>query len=681
MDLFASAEQTEAKAAIARLTALVNHHNYLYHTLDNPEISDAEYDALFRQLQALEAQYPQFRAENSPTQKVGHTRRDSFTSFPHKVGMLSLANAFTDDDLLDFFTRVQKFLSMTKPPAVVIEPKIDGVSCSLTYHQGQLIRALTRGDGEVGEDITDNVKTIADIPQVLHGKNLPTDAEIRGEVYMETEAFEKLNKKQAELNEKLFANPRNAAAGSLRQLDSAITAQRPLRFLAYAFGALEGAHFPNHEAEINALKGWGFQVPYAILAHTPDDVLNAYRYRQEHRYAMPYAIDGLVYKINDKSLQKRLGELARSPRWAIAHKFPPEQATTTIEAIDLQVGRTGKITPVARLAPVHVGGVTVTNATLHNEDYITQRKIRVGDTVFIERAGDVIPKVVSVVENKRPENAKPYVFPQACPACQQPISRPPEEADYRCFNHFDCPAQVEAQIIHVTSRGCLDIDGLGEKQVQLFLQKGLLKTAADIFTLNNHAEILKTWEGFGEKSVSKLLEAIEKAKTPALSRFITALGIPQVGEKTAQDLAAHFATWQGFYKAASHEEGLSSIEAIDGIGPAVTENIRRFMANTHNQKFIETLLQNGVNPQPYVALAKTEGFFSEKTVVLTGTLAAMSRPEAKARLEAQGAKVTGSVTGKTDFVIAGADPGSKLRDAQKHGVKVMDEAEFLAAIG
>lgn len=675
-DLFAQSDV--AASRIAELSAKIRHHNHLYHTLDAPEISDAEYDQLFRELERLEAEYPHLKQADSPTTKVGATRAAAFTSRPHAQPMRSLANAFTAEDVADFCTRITSFLNQPAMPELIIEPKIDGVSLSLTYQNGKLTQALTRGDGEMGEDVTANVRTIRSVPQRLKAEEAPSSIEIRGEVYITEADFQSLNAVQAENGGKIFANPRNAAAGSLRQLDSSITASRPLQFLAYAIGATSAPLPATEESLTQILHAWGFTVPPTRPAATVEEALQTYANWQSQRHTLvPYAIDGLVYKVNEKRLQSRLGELARTPRWAIAHKFPPEQATTTVLNIEVQVGRTGKLTPVAKLAPVQVGGVTVTNATLHNEDYITQRDIRVGDTVFVERAGDVIPQVISVVEGKRPALSSPFQFPHQCPACKSAAVRAEGEADWRCVNHFTCPAQLEAQLIHFVSRGCFDIDGLGEKQIQLFIAENLLQTPADIFTLPEHAALIKTWEGFGEKSVEKLTAAIEKAKSVTLPRFITALGIPNVGEATASDLAHHFPTWALFEEALNTETAAAQLEAIEGIGPKVAESITSFFANPQNRKLVQALFANGVTIQPYQSRARAQGYFTGKTVVLTGTLATMSRDEAKSRLLSQGAKVTGSVTSKTDFLITGAEPGSKLKQATALGVAILEEEQFL----
>ncbi len=680
MDLFAHKKVEER---IAELREQLAYHNHRYHTLDAPEISDAEYDVLFRELEKLEAENPHLKIQESPTNKVGGTRAAAFSSKPHRAPMRSLGNAFSAEDVTDFVARIVKFLSLPKAPGFIIEPKIDGVSLSLTYENGKLFQALTRGDGEVGEDVTANVRTIASIPQNLKGEGRPTIIEIRGEVYISEADFAKLNDQQAAQGSKVFANPRNAAAGSLRQLDSAITATRPLQFLAYSTGICEPVSaLPASESTlISTLQSWGFQTPHVERADGDKALMAIYSDWAEHRHTkVPYAIDGLVYKVNDKTLQARLGELARTPRWAIAHKFPPEQATTLLHNIEVQVGRTGKLTPVAKLEPVNVGGVTVSNATLHNEDYIAQRDIRIGDTVFVERAGDVIPQVVSVVEGKRPATAQPFKFPHACPACGADAMRAEGEADWRCVNHFNCPAQLEAQLIHFVSRGCFDIDGLGEKQVQLFIKEGLLKTPADIFLLASHAGRIREWEGFGDKSVTKLIESIEKARSISFPRFLAALGIPNIGETTAHDLAGSFTDWPTFFAAVTAEDAEAKLLSIEGIGPVIAKALIAFFATEQNVALVNALFANGVTIQAYQSRVKSQGYFTGKIVVLTGTLSQMTRDEAKARLAAQGAKVTGSVTGNTHYLIAGEAGGSKLKDAAKHNVPILEEDAFLALL-
>jgi DNA ligase (NAD+) len=696
-DLFTPTDAS-IRQEMQTLAAEIRHHNERYYTHDDPEISDADYDKLVRKLEQLEAAHPHLKLPDSPTLKVGakieSARQAGFKTGRHLVPMRSLANAFSQDEVADFLDRIIKFLRLEQAPDLVIEPKIDGVSLSLTYQNGTLIRALTRGDGETGEDVTANVKTIASIPQTLRlhpgvalmsahdmrdrdTRPLPSLCEIRGEVYMEHADFQKLNEQQAERGGKVFANSRNGAAGSLRQLDPAVTARRPLKFLAYAFGALEGEAFKTHAGELKALKAWGFTIPGVGAATNLGHLMQAWQNRRDHRYDLPYAIDGLVYKVNDLALQQRLGELARSPRWAIAHKFPPEQATTLLESIEVQVGRSGKITPVAKLKPVHVGGVTVTNATLHNQDYISQRDIRPGDMVFVERAGDVIPQVVKPADADPKRPNPPFRFPHNCPACGTPLVRELEAADWLCPNTTACPAQKQAFLEHFVGRGAFDIDGLGEKQLALFQREGLLKAAADIFHLAGHADKLRTFEGYGDKSVTNLLAAIEAAKQPTLARFLIALGIPGVGEATATDLAHHFKTWEALEAILARPEAEARLTNIQGIGPIVAHNILTHLCEPHTRRLVADLLSAGVRPRTSLPPPHHRGFFSDKTVVLTGTLQAMSRDEAKSRLTGQGAKVTNSVTSNTDFLITGADPGSKLKNAQKLGVKVLEEEEFL----
>ncbi len=680
VNLFA-AEDT-AREDIARLSAEIKRHNRLYHEQDMPEISDAEFDALLKQLQKLEAEFPHLVQPDSPTQTVGGGRalptdnKRSFEQAAHKIPMLSLGNAFDAEDLEDFATKIMRFLSTETMPVLAAEEKIDGVSCNLLYRKGKLVQALTRGDGKVGEIITPNVEMIGQIPTTLTDYDGPEELEIRGEIYMTRSDFEALNAREAEAGNKVFANPRNAAAGSLRQLDATVTASRPLSFFAYSFG--DGAaieQYPTHISELDACKRWGFTPVKSETFESTAALLEFYQNLTANRFERDYAIDGLVYKVNDKQLQQRLGFVARAPRWAIAHKFPAEQATTVLEAIDVQVGRTGKVTPVARLTPVHVGGVMVSNATLHNEDYIKERDIRVGDTVFVERAGDVIPKVVSVVENKRPENAETFTFPNSCPACGTALVRLPEEADWRCPNHLDCPAQVEQSMIHMVSKHAFDIDGLGEKQIQKFIELGWLKRADDVFKLNQHETPMKELEGFGDKSVDNLLASIEKAKNITLPRFLVSLGLPLVGAEVATTLARHYGTLEALQQVVL--TNTEELESIDGIGPRIVASLSSFFAEAHNQALVNGMLEAGVQVQLYEAPAVADSYFSGKTVVLTGTLGSMSRDEAKAKLQAMGAKVSGSVSAKTDFVVAGEAAGSKLKKAESLGVAVLSEDEFL----
>ncbi len=684
-DLFNHAAATvtpnHAAARMGELIKQIAYHNHRYHTLDDPEITDAEYDALFTELLHLEAQHPQLKSPHSPTHTVGSTRAAGFTSAKHRVPMRSLANAFTAQDVEDFVARVMKFLGLTEPPAFIVQPKIDGVSLSLTYRNGTLIQALTRGDGEEGEDVTANVRTIGSIPQQLQQAPWPALVEIRGEVYMENAAFAALNETQAAKGEKVFANPRNAAAGSLRQLNSTITAQRPLKFLAYSLGVCEGFALPATEADLLALlQGWGLVTPAKLLATTPAQLQEIYsHWQQERATRTAYAIDGLVYKVNDKALQQRLGELARTPRWALAHKFPPEQARTTLEAIEIQVGRTGKLTPVARLTPVNVGGVVVSNATLHNEDYIKQRGISVGETVWVERAGDVIPQVVGVV-NAPAGKVSTFTWPTHCPSCHSPVVREEGDADYFCLNHASCPAQLHASLVHMVGRGALNIEGLGERQLQRLLTENILTSAAQLFNLPEHRDTLATWEGYGEKSLSNLFANLEKAKRTTLPRLIIALGIPHVGEATAHDLAVHCGSLEALLAAASATQAEDYFAAIEGVGPIVAASVVHTLNLPANIALLKAWQAAGLVAEPYRAAPKQQGFFTGKVVVLTGTLQTLTRAEAKARLQAQGAKVTGSVSASTDYLIAGSDAGSKLTDAERLQVSVLTEAELLAKL-
>ncbi len=677
-DLFAHSE-TQVQARMAELAQLIAYHNHRYHALDDPEIADAEYDALFAELLTLEAQYPELKAPDSPTQKVGSTRAAGFTSARHRAPMRSLGNAFTPEDVADFVARVMKFLGLEKPPEFIVQPKIDGVSLSLTYEHGKLTQALTRGDGETGEDVTANVRTIADIPRQLAGQGWPSLVEIRGEVYMENAAFAALNEAQAARGDKVFANPRNAAAGSLRQLDSAITAQRPLKFLAYAYGAWEGTVMPISEAEfLRHLQAWGLPVPALLVAKSAPELQEIYQQWQASRTTRTeYAIDGLVYKISEKNLQQRLGELARTPRWAIAHKFPPEQARTKLEAIEIQVGRTGKLTPVARLAPVNVGGVMVSNATLHNQDYIAQRSVGLGDSVWVERAGDVIPQVVGVAQKNA---SAAFTWPTQCPSCGSQAVREAGAADWFCLNHASCPAQLHATLVHMVGRQAFNIEGLGERQLQRLLDEKIITSAADLFSLAQHRAVLQGWEGYGEKSLNNLFANLEKAKRTTLPRLLLALGIPQVGETTAHDLAAHFGTLEAILAAATHPEAETQFAALEGIGAVVAASLVHTLNLPANQELLQAWAAAGVVAEPYVAAPKQQGFFTGKIVVLTGTLQTLTRAEAKARLQAQGAKVTGSVSASTDYVITGTEAGSKLKDAERLGVTVLDEAGLVEKI-
>ncbi len=676
-------KHAEAQQEMKVLAEQIMYHNHKYHTEDAPEISDAEYDVLFHKLRKLEEEYPEFADKNSPTQQVGSTPKteeaaaEKFSPVAHRSRMLSLGNLFSEEDLEDFAQSIQKYLKVSDMPEFIIQPKIDGVSLSLRYEHGKLVQATTRGDGQTGEDVTENAKTICNIRDELVGENIPASMDIRGEVYIANADFEKLNQAQAAADKKMFANPRNAAAGSLRQLDANITAKRPLKFFAYAFGYMSDIDaFQTHKQELDALKRWGLTpVDYTAGHADVASIYTAYQKLLTNRHQLGYDIDGVVYKVDDLATRKRLGEVARAPRWAIAHKFPAEQATTVLNDIQYQVGRTGNITPVAELEPVFVGGVTVSNATLHNEDYIKGRDIRVGDTVFVERAGDVIPKVTSVVLAKRPDNSIASVFPTVCPACQTPLIRPEGEAAHKCPNSLGCPAQKEARFNHFVSKAGLDIDGLGEKQVQTFIKEGWLTTLADVFILPNHADAIKALEGFGDKSMQQLQVSIEAARTPKLHVFLAALGIPLVGKQVAELLASRFLTLEGI--ATADEE---SIGAIDGIGPHIAASVTAFFSTDASQQLLADFTAHGVIPQNFTNTARTDTPFSGKTVVVTGTLENMARDEAKERLKQAGAKISSSVSARTDILIAGDKAGSKLKKATELGVQIMHEEEFLQSL-
>ena len=677
MDLFGADNKVEQR--IKQLTQEVLHHNKLYHTHDEPEISDAEYDQLFHELKSLEEEFPHLKQANSPTDQVGAAVKNTFKSVPHNVPMLSLGNCFNEKDIQDFVKRIGRFLNSGQLPELVAEPKIDGVSCSIRYEKGLLVQALTRGDGKVGEDITANVKTIKSIPHFLHKTaNVPDVVEVRGEIYMRDDDFEKLNEAQAQNSGKIFANSRNATAGSVRQLDPKVVESRPLKFFAYALGD-KSIDFQNHSDELSAMNEWGFEVvEEVVVLKDVASIMAHYNALQQKRPALGYPIDGIVYKVNDIALQKRLGFVAKAPRWATAHKFPAEQVTTVLHDIEIQVGRTGVVTPVAKLKPVAVGGVMVSNATLHNEDYIIERDIRIGDTVFVERAGDVIPKVVKVVESKRPAVTEKYNFPKNCPSCAHPLLREEGEAAFKCVNHTACPAQQREQMVHVVSKNVFDIDGLGPKQIDLFLKEGFIEDWADIFVLKGRRDALLNLKGFKEKSVDNILTAIEAAKDITLPRFIAALGMHMVGTQVATLLAERFGDFESFKQAAIHQP--DQLVDIDGIGEVIAQNIHQTFQHEDSLKLIEKVLSFGVVPQGYQSSKGQGGFFAGKTVVLTGTLSTLGRSEAKEKLAQQGAKVSSSVSSKTDFLIAGEAAGSKLKKAKDLGVQVLTEQEMLAQL-
>lgn len=772
----------EASRELKQLAAEIARHDVLYHGEDAPEISDADYDALRQRNDAIEARFPDLVRSDSPSRRVGAAPAAAFGKIRHAVPMLSLGNAFEDADITDFVARVRRFLNLKADDGAVAftaEPKIDGLSISLRYLEGHLVQAATRGDGTEGENVTENVRTIKEIPHRLRGKATPDVIDVRGEIYLGHEDFRRLNAAQEAEGEKIFANPRNAAAGSLRQLDPSITARRPLRFFAYAWGEASKLPADTQSGVIAAYKSWGLPTnPWMRLCASAEEMLAFYREIGEHRASLGYDIDGVVYKVDRIDLQSRLGFVSRSPRWAIAHKFPAEQATTELLDIDIQVGRTGALTPVAKLKPVTVGGVVVTNATLHNEDEIHRKDVRIGDTVMLQRAGDVIPQVLGIVPDKRPHGAKPYKFPHTCPACGSHAVREIDEATgevdvvRRCTGGLICPAQAKERLRHFVSRNAFDIEGLGGERIALFFDEGLIKTPADIFTLASRDkqsnDPLAERKGFGAKSVENLFQAVEARRSIPLDRFIFALGIRHVGETTARDLAKAFGSWKDFHTAieraiagqpgrawrrfrsipglgaktaetivrklaaegthlastlpnapladrlvalkiapakaaatlatafeddaarlvetartASNEfagDGYVELASLNGVGTVVADALADFFKEEHNLDVLKSLLHE-VKVEDFERPSVEGSAVAGKTVVFTGSLERLARGEAKAQAERLGAKVAGSVSKKTDYVVAGADAGSKLSKAQELGVKVLSEDEWLALIG
>ncbi len=681
---------SEADAAneLMRLAKQIAYHNKRYHAEDAPEISDADYDALVRRNAELEAAFPHLIRPDSPSRQVGHEVAASpLAKVTHEVRMMSLDNAFADEDVADFVARVRRYLNLPDDAAVAMtaEDKIDGLSCSLRYENGKLVRAATRGDGQVGEDVTPNVATIADIPQVLQGE-VPEVFEIRGEVYMAKADFVALNAAQEARGDKVFANPRNAAAGSLRQKDATVTAARPLRFLAHGWGAASAVPGATQSEVMAAIAAWGVPVsPLLVRCESVEAMLSHYRSIEHQRADLPYDIDGVVYKVDRLDWQERLGFVAKAPRWGIAHKFPAERAETTLEAIDIQVGRTGKLTPVGRLTPVTVGGVVVANVTLHNRDEIARLGLRVGDRVVLQRAGDVIPQVVENLTRDAPRAA--YAFPDHCPECASEAVAEEGEVDVRCTGGLICPAQRVERLKHFVSRAALDIEGLGEKTIIEFFGLGWLESPADIFRLKARRSEIVGREGWQDKSVDNLLAAIEAKRAPDAARLLFGLGIRHVGAVTARDLLKRFTTLEALRTVAEAAHGgdaeaLAELTGIDGIGPAVAEALGDFFHELHNVAVWEDLLSE-VSPPPYVVETK-DSAVAGKTVVFTGALETMSRDEAKAQAERLGAKAAGSVSAKTDLVVAGPGAGSKLKKAQELGIEVIDEAgwaEIVRAAG
>ncbi len=666
-----SAELKAEKAIAARAAALrdqINHHNHLYYVLDAPEIPDAEYDRLLRELQDIEAEHPELRAADSPTQRVGAEPVAAFGKVRREIPMLSLANAYSEDEFRDFDRRVRAGLDRE---AVVYnaEPKLDGVAVSLVYRDGVFVEGATRGDGVTGEDITRNLRTIHRIPLRLYGEGWPPLLEVRGEVYLPKQAFETINDEALRKGERLFANPRNAAAGGLRQLDPKMTAARRLDIYCYGVGKVDGGDLPaTQHGVLERLAGWGFPVcPEQAVVDSLDGCLDYYRRLQERRDALAYEIDGIVFKVDDIEGQQALGFVARAPRWAVAWKFPPKEELTILNAIEFQVGRTGALTPVARLDPVHVGGVTVTNATLHNVAQIERLDLRIGDTVIVRRAGDVIPQVMGVVESRRPQGARRYRVPVSCPVCGSAVVRAEGEVIARCSGGLYCPAQRKQAIAHFASRRAMDIDGLGDKLIDQLVERGLVDSPADLYELTQ--EQLAMLERMADKSAANLVEAIDRSRDTTLARFLFALGIPEVGEATAQQLALEFGDLDVVIAADE-----SRLQEVRDIGPVVAGHVAAFFREPHNREIIVRLRENGVRWPAGRPRERATQPLAGQTFVLTGALESMTREDAKARLQALGARVTGSVSAKTSCVVAGAEPGSKLVKARELGIEVLDEA-------
>ncbi|ACG78719.1 DNA ligase, NAD-dependent [Phenylobacterium zucineum HLK1] len=684
---------TEAEAAeeLTRLADEIAAHDIRYYREDAPTISDAAYDALRRRNDELEAAFPHLIRENSPSLRIGAARAEQFAPVEHGVPMLSLDNAFSDADALEFDARVKRFLRLDEEVAYTAEPKIDGLSCSIRYENGRLVRAATRGDGRVGEDVTANVRTIGEIPQKLHGQAWPEVIEIRGEVYLGHAEFAALNEAAASAGQKTYANPRNAAAGSLRQIDPKITAQRPLRFFAYAWGFVSAPFAQTQWEALQALKAWGFRTtPQSRCVKGAEGLMEAYREMEAERPHLGFDIDGVVYKVDRLEWQQRLGFVSRAPRWGIARKFPAEQARTVLEAIDIQVGRTGALTPVARLTPVTVGGVVVTNATLHNADEIARLDVRVGDTVVLQRAGDVIPQILRVIPEERPKDSVPYDFPHVCPCplrtevVRETTASGAETVVRRCSGEFACPFQRINHLLHFVSRRAFDIEGLGEKQLTAFFERGWIKAPADIFRLHEKRDELLAMERMGETSVGNLLANIEARRTIGLDRFIYGLGIRHIGETTATVMARGYGTAAHFLEAmdkvaARDPEAVEELDALDQIGGAVIEAAAAFFGEDHNRAMVEDLA--GQLTILDAEKPKTDTAVAGKTVVFTGALERMTRDEAKAQAERLGAKVSGSVSKKTDIVVAGPGAGSKLKTAAELGIQVLTEDEWLEMVG
>jgi DNA ligase (NAD+) len=662
----------EARERAAELRRQIEHHNYRYYVLDDPEVSDAEYDRLLRELSTLEERFPEIVTPDSPTQRVGAAPAAEFGEVTHRVPMLSLENAFSVEDLREFDRRVRERLTAVDVVEYAAEPKLDGLAVNLLYEHGRLVTGATRGDGTTGEDVTHNLRAIRAIPLHLRGEKHPRLLEARGEVFMPLAGFRRFNAQAEARGEKTFVNPRNAAAGSLRQLDPKLTAERPLDIFFYGVGDVEGGAMPSRQSEILvALRKWGLKTsPEARVVRGVEGCLDYYEQIGRRRAQLPYQIDGVVYKVDDVTAQQRLGAVSRAPRWALAHKFPAEEEMTVVRGIEFQVGRTGALTPVARLEPVFVGGVTVSNATLHNMDEIARKDVRVGDTVIIRRAGDVIPEIVKVVKERRPSHTSPVRLPGKCPECGSAVERVADQAIARCTGGLFCPAQRKESLRHFASRRAMDIEGLGTRLIDQMVTTGLVRTPADLYSLTPAQ--LADLERMGEKSAANLLAALERSRTTTLPRFLYALGIRDVGEATAHSLAAHFQDLDALLDASAEE-----IERAPDVGPVIAASVQRFFAQAHNRKVIEELRRRGVHwPRMKPAAAASHAPFAGKTWVLTGTLSGLTREQAQERIRTLGGTVSGSVSKKTDYVIAGADAGSKLRKARDLGVAVLDEREF-----
>jgi len=662
-------KQAAARAALLR--ELLHRYNHRYHALDDPEVPDAEYDRLMLELRALETQYPQLLSGDSPTQRVGAAPVSAFGAVKHRVAMLSLDNAFNDQEVRDFDRRIHERLANPEPIRYSAEPKLDGLAISARYENGVYVQGATRGDGETGEDITQNLKTIKALPLKIRAGKVPRALEVRGEVFMPLAGFKRFNEEAIARGEKSFVNPRNAAAGSLRQLDPRMTAARPLDLFIYGVGVVEGGSLPQRHSEmLQELRQMGFKIcPQSRVVESIEGCLEYYREMGAMRSQLPYQIDGVVYKVDDVDLQRQLGFISRAPRWAIAHKFPAEEALTVVRGIEFQIGRTGALTPVARLEPVFVGGVTVSNATLHNMDELTRKDVRVGDTVVVRRAGDVIPEVARVLPERRVEGAQLVTLPGFCPVCGSPVVREADQAVARCTGGRICSAQRKEEIKHFASRRAMDIQGLGDKLVEQLVDRDWVKTPADLFALP--AAQLATLERMGEKSAQKLQSAIESARRTTLPRFLYALGIRDVGEATALALAQHF-TDLAQLRSAGEEE----IQQVPDVGPVVAKQVAAYFKDAENAAVVDRLLAAGIR-WPALSAAGAKGAQSGKTFVLTGTLAAMSRDAAAEAIAQRGGKVAGSVSKKTDYVVAGAEAGSKLKKATELGIPVLDEAAFL----